>query len=429
MSLKKFAKNDVVINTMKAYPSSEFFIYESKIYYNNRPQQSGTFSNAVLNVSSGFVSLYEYNIDRFSYTDASNPLINGFIRPFITASSNRYTFNTLSVSGAATIYTAGEVLTGSYPMSASITRELMAPAGATTSTIHGFLGAISTTTPTYRHYYALHNVLEYNGIRNPNYKVLGPSGSTGYAWNKDTQNINLISIPSIFYGSQIKPGTVSLKWYYTGSLIGELKDIKQDGSLVQVSPVGSSGSGSIAGVVLYEHGFVLLTGSWDLKNVNLPLVSGSTSASSRVAPSWLYYGAGANDDVTSTTTKAAGLGISSASFGLSFKGTSETQVMTMFARARRGEVNYSNNPTFLNFGQEQIELTSSRVYEENSSRTIYNSVSSSYNQYKAPFKRQLYVSKVAIYDDKKNFIGIATLANPVLKEEDQDFTFKLKLDI
>jgi hypothetical protein len=41
----------------------------------------------------------------------------------------------------------------------------------------------------------------------------------------------------------------------------------------------------------------------------------------------------------------------------------------------------------------------------------------------------VYISKVAIYDDKKNLIGIATMANPVLKQEDQDYTFKLRLDI
>ena len=76
-----------------------------------------------------------------------------------------------------------------------------------------------------------------------------------------------------------------------------------------------------------------------------------------------------------------------------------------------------------------MELTSSRIYEENSSRTIYNAVSSSYKGYQAPFKRQVYISKIAIYDDKKNFVGVASLANPILKEEDRDFTFKLRLDI
>ena len=417
MSLKKFAKNDVVINTMRAHPSCEFFIYESNTYYNNTPHQSGAFSSDVRNFPSGFVSMYEYNTDRHSDR-------NPFIFPFITASSDRYAFNTVSVSGAAELYTAGEVLTGSYPMSASITREYMAPAaGATTTTVRSTVPPITTTTPTYRHYYALHNILEYNGIRNMNYKVLGPEKSGGgYKWNKDNQKINLISIPSIFYGSQIKPGTVSLKWYYTGSLIGELADTKQDGTLYE-SGVATP---RVAGVVLYEHGFILLTGSWDLKNVTLPLVSGSAT---RVAPSWLFYGAGAADDVTSATTKTAGLGISSASFGLSFKGTSETQVMTMFAHAHRGEANYSNNPTFVRFGQDKLELTSSQIYEENSSREIYNSVSSSYEDYDANFKRQVFVSKVAIYDDKKNFLGVATLANPILKEEDRDFTFKLRLDI
>lgn len=426
MSLKKFAKNDVVINTMKAYPSCEFFVYESRIFYNNTPIQSGAFSAAVRNVPAGHLSLYEYNTDRAKD-------VNPFIFPFITASGDRYAFNTISTTGSEELYTSGEVLTSSYPMSASITREYMATAGETTwtyHTIHGLPTTYRTRTPRHRHYYALKNTLEYNGIRNANYRVLGPYNPvSGYAWNKDDQSINLISIPSIFFGSQVKPGSISLKWYYTGSLIGELQDIKQDGTLIQVGPAGSAGSGSIAGVALYDQGFLLLTGSWDLKNVTLPLLSGSTSTSDRKAPSWLFYGAGANDKVTVATTTAAGPGLASASFGMSFKGTSETQVMTMFARARRGEANYSNNPSFLNFGQEQLELTSSRIYEENSSRTLYNSVSSSYEGYSAPFKRQLYISKVAIYDDKKNFIGVATLANPVLKEDDQEFTLKLRLDI
>ena len=82
MSLKKFAKNEVVINTMKAYPSCEFFVYESRIFYNNTPAQSGAFSATVRNVPAGHLSLYEYNIDRASGT-------NPFIYPFITASGDR----------------------------------------------------------------------------------------------------------------------------------------------------------------------------------------------------------------------------------------------------------------------------------------------------------------------------------------------------
>ena len=41
----------------------------------------------------------------------------------------------------------------------------------------------------------------------------------------------------------------------------------------------------------------------------------------------------------------------------------------------------------------------------------------------------MYVSKIAVYDENKNLIGVASLASPVLKKEDQDLTFKIKLDI
>ena len=101
----------------------------------------------------------------------------------------------------------------------------------------------------------------------------------------------------------------------------------------------------------------------------------------------------------------------------------------MFAKANRGEANYSNNPTFIEYNQELLQATGSQIYEENPNRRIKNTVSSSFATFDAPFKRQVYISRVAIYDDSKNLIGIATLADPILKEEQQDYTFKIKLDI
>ena len=119
----------------------------------------------------------------------------------------------------------------------------------------------------------------------------------------------------------------------------------------------------------------------------------------------------------------------SASFSMTFKGQSETQVTTMLAHARRGEVNYSNNPTFLENGQSRVFLTSSHIYEENKDLKLKNFVSSSEPHYSASFERQVFVSRVAVYDRNKNLIGIATLANPVLKKEAEDVSFKIKFDI
>jgi hypothetical protein len=81
------------------------------------------------------------------------------------------------------------------------------------------------------------------------------------------------------------------------------------------------------------------------------------------------------------------------------------------------------------YGQKNINITSSNIYEENPNRLIANVASSSFTGHSASFERQVYISRVAIYDESKNLIGIATLSNPVLKKEDQDYTFKLKLDI
>jgi len=471
MSLKKFKTNDIILNTMKTHPECEFFVFDGVVYYNNSPHpHSGAFSANVLNVSPGFISLYEYNIDK-------SKDINPFIYPFITKDSSGGSFKTAVCSqkngviadNEWIVAVPGEPLYGTYPQTASITRELLGqPTGSATAGTRAKMYTTGTdedgeptsepttvngvqiySEPTYRHYWSLRNRLNNYEYMSPHFAItgslVGPNATGAWwdpaspmrdgvevSWIKDQQIINLISIPSIFYGSTIKPGTVSLKWYFTGSLAGELQDTKQNGELIQVSgssqgfashAVGSDGTGSVAGVVLYNEGFILLTGSWALNDETIPLVKDDTDSYS---PSWRYFGAGTQDGVTQATTATA---FNSASFSLSFKGTTETQVMTMFANAKRGEVNYSNNPTFLEYGQDVLNKTSSVVYEENSSRLIKNTVSSSYTDYSASFKRQVYVSRVAIYDESRNLIGLATLSNPVLKEEDQDFTFKIRLDM
>ena len=116
----------------------------------------------------------------------------------------------------------------------------------------------------------------------------------------------------------------------------------------------------------------------------------------------------------------------SASFGLNFQGETTTETITLYARAPRGEVNYSNNPTFVKYNQQLLNFTSSHVYEENKERLLKNIVTSSFGDYEEKFRRQVYISKIGVYDEQKNLIGIATLANPILKDENQDFVFKLK---
>ena len=411
---------------MKAHPKCEFFIFNSQINYNNIPAQSGAFSAQVRNVPPGFISLYEYNIDKITGSTAGiHSRDNSFIYPFITKGSARASFRTAVSTTTSDEWgnsDATKTLYGAYPLSASITREYISNPASFVFDEDGNIDFSTRDSTTYtKHYLSLRNRLNFYGARSIHYKV-----SSSYG-NKDTQTLNLISIPSIFYGTTIQTGSLSLKWYVTGSLVGELRDVKQNGELIQVTTSSNDylpdNSSSVAGVVLYDEGIILLTGSWALSADELTL--GASAVDSN--PKWIYFGAGAQDGVSSTALSDSTF--ASASFGLSFRGTTETQVVTMFAHAKRGEINYSNNPTFIKYGQDLLKLTSSHVYEENPERLLANTVSSSYNEYSASFKRQVYISKVAIYDDHKNLIGIATLANPVLKEEDQDLAFKLRIDI
>ena len=460
---------------MKAHPSCEFFIFDGNVYYNNRPFHSGAFTGSII-APEGFISLYEYNIDRQSgstlgsptrqYTGPSNtdyPVQDmSIIYPYITKDGTGDCWSTVSSTDYYNLFRNdyGTVLSSSYPMTASITREYMAPAGArieswdckggddyTCSEYEDDGGdpdddpceeiansVEAPAAPKYRHYFALRNRLNlYASTKSPEFAVTGAVNGTTYEWIKDEQTINLISIPSIFYGSRIQPGSLSLKWYFTGSLIGELQDIKRNGELIQMSSgsetILSDNSGSVAGVALYDEGIILLTGSWALNGSTLPIIKDDDTAYN---PKWIYFGAGAHDGVTQKNTATSPAKISSfksASFNLSFRGQTNTQVMTLFTHAKKGKANWSNNPTYIKYGQEELRVTSSMVYEENPDRIIANTVSSSYSDYSASFKREVYVSKVAIYDENKNLIGVTTLSNPVLKEEDQDLTFKPRLDI
>ena len=393
MSFKKFGPSDVIRNAMRAYPHNSFFIYSSSVYYDHKPIEAGQFnSNGILSASGG-ISLFEYNVDKTGSTaidlvqgvtpEGPNPPIIPYTAgrglntlSYLKATPRSRTITegphltfTITASGpmqevSDSIVRGDSIFTGSsYPMSASLTRELMTLAGAT--------GSITgVTRPTNRHYYGLRNSLNFYGTRSPHYFVEYSASNVG-AWNKDEQDINLISVPKIFYGSRIKPGSMSLKFYITGTLVGELKDEKYNGELIQVGPAGSNGSGSVAGVTMYEEGFVLLTGSWDLSSgVSLNLIGvNSEDPDDWVTGSWKYFAAGANDGLPFPVS-------TSASFDMSFKGHTETQVLTMYTHARRGEVNYSNNPTFLQFGQEKMFLSSSNIYIENDQQKIKNTVSS-----------------------------------------------------
>lgn len=382
MSFKKFEKKDILRNVIETHPNIRFDIYDSKLYYNNRTQLNGAFSEDVRNVPSGFISLYELNIDK---SDGQN----NFIYPFIEKGSSLLKFKAgTKVDFDESSY--GDQLTGSYPLSASITRDIL-------------------TSSADLKFNALKNTIDYYSIMSSQY--------TNVAEYTTFNSASLISIPSIFYGSSIEKGSIDLKFYVSGTLIGQLKDENNNGELIQVGPSGSVGSGSTAGIALYNEGFLFLTGSWDLSDG-----SHTEPYDGAKPPSWIYYAVGANDGTPTGT-------IPSSSYTMEMNGTNYVPSYTMFAHANLGEFNHSNNPTYIEYGQSKQTLSGAYIYEEPTDLLIKNSVSSSYVDPTGSFEKTTYISKIGIYDKDKNLIAVATTSTPVKKTQNRNLTFKLKLDI
>jgi hypothetical protein len=414
MPYYKFKETDIFYNRIKAFPKKEFFVFNSKIFLDNQSQISGAFTGSVPNVPPGFVNLYELNVDRTSSVTGRKigaATDTGLIYPFIVKDGNLSSFRTMTTASFNADFEYGDVLTSSYPFSASIVREFFTSSTARKNEAN--------------HITSLKNTLNYYQYLSKYYAYTGSFGDKGQ------DPINLISVPSIFYASSLKKGTVNLKYYITGTLIGELKDENQNGELIQVGPVGSNGSGSVAGVVLYNEGFLVLTGSWNLYRGG---DADSTkldykNAGSAVTSSWLFYAVGANDKIPASNVVAATTR-ASASYSLVFSGTNYVPVTTMLAHAPKATSNYSNNPSYIDLTKANALTfdSSSFVYAESDKQLVKNTVKSPYDNPTGSYEPQTYISKIGIFDENKNLIGIAKVATPVKKTEERDLTFKLKLD-
>ena len=405
MPLYKFGKKDIFRNQIKTYSDCDFFIYGGNVYYNNKTTISGAFTASVPHVPSGYINLYELNVDRPA---------GSVIYPFITKDGTLNAFKTVSASDFNG-FLFGDTISSTYPLSASITRERFVE-GAPVISNDVKKPHLEALKSTFNYYTKLSKHYEY-------------SSSLG---DKSNDELTLVSIPSIFYGSSIKKGSVNLKLYVTGTLAGELKDEKRNGELIQTGPIGSTGSGSVAGVILYDEGFLSLTGSWKLDTGHTELYKGSGNAA--VNPAWKYFGAGMpvsgqDTDGWVATDFTNNNILENTSYALSFQGTNYTQVVTMLAHAPRAMLNHSNNPSYIEYGQSITASVDNKRYIESDTITIKNVVSGAYSPQSASFDKHTYISKIGIYDEDRNLIAIAKVATPIKKTEERDFTFKLKLDI
>lgn len=355
MSFYKFEKNDLLLNKIRSNPENRVYIAQSASYFNNSGE-AGLKPIPHVSGSSLIVEKNSFNARPLFVTNAE------FTGSSITGSFEKDYF-----------LNSNAVVSSDYILSGSGDKKLS----------------------------ALKNTLNFYKKNSPSYAF---SSSLG---DKAGQDMMLVSIPAVVYGSSIQEGTVGLKFYVTGTLAAELTDSRRNGELIQTA---GADAGKVAGVVLYREGFMLLTGSWALGTHTETYPDGPLEN-----PRWKYFG----------TQDAA---LTNSTFEMSFNGTTYTPTMTMFAHANRGEVNNSNNPTFVESTAQKMKSSGSFSYLENDKQQIKNVVSSSFQE-SGSFEKTTYISSIGIYDEDRNLIGTAKLANPLRKREKDSFTFKLKIDL
>ena len=417
MSHRNFGPNDVFVNRVKAHPEWDFFIYNSEVFINNNQNISGTLSDTYKGIPPGFLSLYEYNLNRPSPTGSS-------IYPFLIANTDyktRFRKDLLNLTGESKDgvvfnFTSGDIIHSEYRMSASITRKYLATSPIT---INGPFGThiISNHNATSS---VLKNMARCYQTINPHFSTIGPEFTLDKIFSDD---VNMINIPSVFYGSEIKKGTIHLNYYVTGTLIASAKDENHNGQLICTfgPPIVS---GSTIGYALYREGVLFFNKSGKaaavLDSGNGILYDGSVDNAK-----WIYFGAGANDSTPQDQT------IASASFSMKFEGTTYKNTMTAMCNADKKELNYSNNPTFLNIDHSAsiVNYTTGSFLYSDGETELENIASSSFHKGEDEFRKVTYISKVGIYDEDNNLLMTVDLARPYKKEEKDNFTFKIKYDL
>ena len=233
MPKKKFGLNDKFFNTIKTYPKYTFSYYHNQSFINNRQRQGNR-------VESGSISLFEINVER----EQGEPLIH----PFLIKNENVDDFSFKNVTGSLTTTGYNKLanateLTSSYPLTSSVSSERLIGAGSSGFTKFEILDGVSTS-GSIRKIVALKNILNYNKIYSPRfdydeYYINGGINSSWGGSNIDEiaaphqKYMTLFTFPEIFKGQQIKPGSVELNFYVTGTLLATAKDTNRNGEIIE----------------------------------------------------------------------------------------------------------------------------------------------------------------------------------------------------
>jgi hypothetical protein len=409
----KFEQNDILKNTVIARPKYRFSFYSGSLYINN-DTDSGIYET-------GSIRYRDLNLTPESDLITTTDLGVGYIKA--------------KQEGGNIVDLGAKVVTGSTVVPFTITREFIYESAGTYDTAY-------TSTDTVFKLLSLKNSINnkrssakifdfdlyFNNDGLPSKNKDETTAGTADSKVSPKQSLNLITFPNTFYGDYVTPGTVTASFYRNGELVAKATDSNRDGRLIEQTNT-TIGVGESAGFILYEEGTIVFTNTASLdpnpEHYIQPLVASGTPVLD--TSKWIHFG-------SYLMIANSGSPITGSSYTLEFQGTHPKDVLTMFAHAPKNELNWSNNPTYLlqtgdNSKDQYVAITGSKTYVENSEIHVKNIVSSSFSTYSASFEPTTYIRTVGVYDEDRNLIAVAKVANPVKKTTEQDYTFKLKLDL
>ena len=372
-----FTENDKFVNTLVTYPDYEIVIDPANLWINNRINQGA-------NVLSSSLSVHEINVNRLS----------GLIYPYLPKGGDYERLGTIT---ADQFHSAsyGTHLTGTYPITSSI------------------------------------KITNYTDMTDPKvaslYNIIGNYKKNNQLMDFDVitanNDLTILEIPRLFVGSSIKKGSIQLEFYFTGTLLSKIDDSRMNGDLIisdtaaSYAPSFISGS-TVIGSVLYDEGILLLNSTGSLTEWSI--ADRTTYIGGDHIPMWTDFGVYTGDATVDEKF----------TYRLKFKGVNKVPTLTMFCYAPKFHLNNSVNPTFISRDASfTTSSTNAKSFVENEFMDIKNLASSSYAGVTSSFEKITRISKIGIYNEDKKLIGIAKLANPLIKKEEQDYTFKIKLDL
>ena len=403
----KFKENDIILNTVVANPRYKFTFFNGVAYVNDQVD-NGIYQT-------GTIHFNDLNILGSGQHKVITNLSVGFNKDNPNDPQNY-------------------PITGSAAQSFSLSRDFIRKGTGGVVEPQYTTGFGSPATSSIAKFIALQTTMNQKRVSSRNFKfenyftkTLSDAG-TGSLSGQLLQDINILSLDRLFYGSMLKPGSINLEFYKSGSLIAKCQDTDKNGELIEKTNT-SIGVGSKVGLALYEEGIIILTSTGSLATTKefylQPTASGPAGVAILDNPRWTHFASYIN--VSGGTASA----ITGSSYIVEIQGTTPKPALTMFAHAPKNELNWSNNPTYIDASSKSgyINVTSSNYYEESTSISVKNIVSSSFSTYSASFDATTYIKTIGVYDEDRNLIAVAKVANPVKKTTEQDYTFKLKLDL